>query len=209
MINTNVTYSLYCRSCPCTCHDLYLPSISASLQTLGRVSAWLTKNSTHMVLPEPRSENVARRARAFVHCLEVCRMWWVCKQASDWGGGGRTHGHIHPPRGSFVAVRFVDLFTTQTHQRGLRVHSQMHTPIRRQTYLLSPDASVCVCRKTLVQHDSRGVLTCAFDMFVDVIIIRGRLAIRQAAARWCAFTLFIFFITPFVCVNPRCLGMIT
>ena len=26
----------YCRSCPCDRHDLYLPSISASLQTLGR-----------------------------------------------------------------------------------------------------------------------------------------------------------------------------
>ena len=26
----------YCRSCPCDCHDLFLPSIPASLQTLGR-----------------------------------------------------------------------------------------------------------------------------------------------------------------------------
>ena len=26
----------YCRSCPCDRHDLYLPSIPASLQTLGR-----------------------------------------------------------------------------------------------------------------------------------------------------------------------------
>ena len=36
VINTDVTYFLYCRSCPCDRHDLYLPSIPASLQTLGR-----------------------------------------------------------------------------------------------------------------------------------------------------------------------------
>jgi hypothetical protein len=36
VINTNVTYFLYCRSCPYDRHDLYLPSIPASLQTLGR-----------------------------------------------------------------------------------------------------------------------------------------------------------------------------
>ena len=36
VIHTDVTYFLYCRSCPCDRHDLYLPSIPASLQTLGR-----------------------------------------------------------------------------------------------------------------------------------------------------------------------------
>ena len=36
VINTDVAYFLYCRSCPCDRHDLYLPSIPASLQTLGR-----------------------------------------------------------------------------------------------------------------------------------------------------------------------------
>ncbi len=36
VINTNVTYFLYCRSCLYDRHDLYLPSIPASLQTLGR-----------------------------------------------------------------------------------------------------------------------------------------------------------------------------
>ena len=47
MINTNFTLSLYGRSCPCDRHNLYLPSISASLQTLGRVSAWLTLLPTY------------------------------------------------------------------------------------------------------------------------------------------------------------------
>jgi hypothetical protein len=36
VINTNVTYFLYWRSCPYDRHDLYLPSVPASLQTLGR-----------------------------------------------------------------------------------------------------------------------------------------------------------------------------
>ena len=36
MTNTDVAYPHYCRSCPCDRHDLYLPSIPASLQTLGR-----------------------------------------------------------------------------------------------------------------------------------------------------------------------------
>ncbi len=35
-MNTNVAYPHYCRSCPCDRHDLYLPSIPVSLQTLGR-----------------------------------------------------------------------------------------------------------------------------------------------------------------------------
>ena len=34
--NTDVGYPHYCRSCPCDRHDLYLPSIPDSLQTLGR-----------------------------------------------------------------------------------------------------------------------------------------------------------------------------
>jgi hypothetical protein len=36
MTDTGVAFLLYCRSCPCNRHDLYLPSIPASLQTLGR-----------------------------------------------------------------------------------------------------------------------------------------------------------------------------
>jgi len=36
MTNTDVAFPPYCRSCPCDRHDLYLPSIPASLQTLGR-----------------------------------------------------------------------------------------------------------------------------------------------------------------------------
>jgi hypothetical protein len=36
VINTNVTYFLHWRSCPYDRHDLYLPSVPASLQTLGR-----------------------------------------------------------------------------------------------------------------------------------------------------------------------------
>ncbi len=34
--STDVAFPPYCRSCPCDRHDLYLPSIPASLQTLGR-----------------------------------------------------------------------------------------------------------------------------------------------------------------------------
>ena len=34
MTNTDVAFPPYCRSCPCDRHDLYLPSIPASLQTL-------------------------------------------------------------------------------------------------------------------------------------------------------------------------------
>ena len=33
---TDVAFPPYRRSCPCDRHDLYLPSIPASLQTLGR-----------------------------------------------------------------------------------------------------------------------------------------------------------------------------
>ena len=36
MTTTDVAFPPYCRSCPCDRHDLYLPSIPASLQTLGR-----------------------------------------------------------------------------------------------------------------------------------------------------------------------------
>ena len=36
MTDTDVAFLLYYRSCPCDRHDLYLPSIPASLQTLGR-----------------------------------------------------------------------------------------------------------------------------------------------------------------------------
>ncbi len=36
MNNTDVAFPPHCRSCPCDRHDLYLPSIPASLQTLGR-----------------------------------------------------------------------------------------------------------------------------------------------------------------------------
>ena len=36
LTNTDVAFPPYCRSCPCDRHDLYLPSIPASLQTLGR-----------------------------------------------------------------------------------------------------------------------------------------------------------------------------
>ena len=36
MTDTDVAFLLCCRSCPCDRHDLYLPSIPASLQTLGR-----------------------------------------------------------------------------------------------------------------------------------------------------------------------------
>ncbi len=36
MTDTDVAFLLYCRSCPCDRHNLYLPSIPASLQTLGR-----------------------------------------------------------------------------------------------------------------------------------------------------------------------------
>ena len=32
----SLRHATYCRSCPCDRHDLYLPSIPASLQTLGR-----------------------------------------------------------------------------------------------------------------------------------------------------------------------------
>ena len=34
--STDVAFLPFCRSCPCDRHDLYLPSIPASLQTLGR-----------------------------------------------------------------------------------------------------------------------------------------------------------------------------
>ena len=34
--DTDVALLLYCRSCPYDSHDLYLPSIPASLQTLSR-----------------------------------------------------------------------------------------------------------------------------------------------------------------------------
>jgi hypothetical protein len=34
--STDVAFPPFCRSCPCDRHDLYLPSIPASLQTLGR-----------------------------------------------------------------------------------------------------------------------------------------------------------------------------
>ncbi len=34
--NTDVAFLLDYRPCPCDRHDLYLPSIPASLQTLGR-----------------------------------------------------------------------------------------------------------------------------------------------------------------------------
>ena len=37
MTNTDVTFLQYYRSCPYIRHDLYLPFIPASLQTLGRV----------------------------------------------------------------------------------------------------------------------------------------------------------------------------
>jgi hypothetical protein len=36
MTDTDVAFLLCCRSCPCDRHDLYLPFIPASLQTLGR-----------------------------------------------------------------------------------------------------------------------------------------------------------------------------
>ena len=36
MTDTDVAFLLYYRSCPCDRYDLYLPSIPASLQTLGR-----------------------------------------------------------------------------------------------------------------------------------------------------------------------------
>ena len=36
MTDTDVAFLLYSRSCSCDRHDLYLPSIPASLQTLGR-----------------------------------------------------------------------------------------------------------------------------------------------------------------------------
>ena len=36
LTNTDVAFPPYCRSCPCDRHDLYLPSIPGSLQTLGR-----------------------------------------------------------------------------------------------------------------------------------------------------------------------------
>ena len=36
MTNTDVAFPPHCRSCPFDHHDLYLPSIPASLQTLGR-----------------------------------------------------------------------------------------------------------------------------------------------------------------------------
>jgi len=36
MTDTDVAFPPYCRSCSCDRHDLYLPSIPASLQTLGR-----------------------------------------------------------------------------------------------------------------------------------------------------------------------------
>ena len=36
MTDTDVAFLLYCRSCPCDRHDLYLPSIPASFQTLDR-----------------------------------------------------------------------------------------------------------------------------------------------------------------------------
>ena len=36
MTDTDVAFLLYCRSCPCDRHDLYLPSIPTSLQTLDR-----------------------------------------------------------------------------------------------------------------------------------------------------------------------------
>ena len=37
MTDADVTFLQYYRSCPYKRHDLYLPSIPASLQTLGRV----------------------------------------------------------------------------------------------------------------------------------------------------------------------------
>ena len=37
MTDTDVTFLQYYRSCPYIRHDLYLPFIPASLQTLGRV----------------------------------------------------------------------------------------------------------------------------------------------------------------------------
>ena len=37
MTDTDVTFLQYYRSCPYIRHDLYLPPIPASLQTLGRV----------------------------------------------------------------------------------------------------------------------------------------------------------------------------
>ena len=36
MTDTDVAFLLYCRSCPGDRHDLYLPSIPAPFQTLGR-----------------------------------------------------------------------------------------------------------------------------------------------------------------------------
>ena len=36
MIDNHVTFLQYYRSCPYIRHDLYLPSIPASLQTLGK-----------------------------------------------------------------------------------------------------------------------------------------------------------------------------
>ena len=75
MINTNVTYSLYCRSYPGIRHDLYLPSISASLQTLGRVSAWLPLCSTGLSMGRRLMTMTARcGAAALCHGATTARV---------------------------------------------------------------------------------------------------------------------------------------
>ena len=69
MINTNVTYSLYCRSCPGNSHDLYLPSIRvphgsqcvmSGLIHTGLGSSSLIAHDLHS--PPPPREHLCNRS---------------------------------------------------------------------------------------------------------------------------------------------------
>ena len=66
MTDTDVTFLQYYRSCPYERHDLYLPSIPASLQTLGRIecavaSAQHCHTSSTIMGPLPPLEQLCNR----------------------------------------------------------------------------------------------------------------------------------------------------
>jgi hypothetical protein len=155
--------SLVCTDCPAptcrlVCAKGRLFSTTVAVHARGERRAVRHVGSVASQQKLPHTTIVLTNSSGVLHCSiartlasATCSGFTLTFFARrDRGGGGRTHGHKQPSRRSLVAFRLFDLFTTHTHQRGLRVDSlDAHTnptpDIPRECAQTAPPRRVSLC----------------------------------------------------------------
>ena len=85
MTDTDVAFLLYCRSCSCDRHDLYLPSIPASLQTLGRCECAVSRG------PRGRESDSTRNKCKECGGASICQHHRRRNECKECGGAGTAN----------------------------------------------------------------------------------------------------------------------